>query len=226
MSALALPKLVSIDLDGTLIDSVPDLAWSVDRCMEAMGLQPSGETKVRHWVGNGALMLLRRALSDARAEGTVHEEEVNHALALFKKYYAERLAVDSRVYDGVFDALNWLTKQGIPLALITNKPIAFAEPILVKLDLAPFFKWTLGGDSLEKSKPDPMPLTHIAHTAGVAVAQCLHIGDSSTDIEAAKSAGFSSIAVSFGYNYGQPISASAPDAIIDHWGELSAVLKH
>lgn len=223
MTALALPQLISIDLDGTLVDSAPDLAWAVDRSMEAMGRAPPGEAKVRNWVGNGAAMLLRRALGDGDENAVSDAQLLASARRHFDHFYAAHFAVDSRVYDGVIDTLDGFAERGIPLALITNKPIVFTLPMLEDLALARYFRWTLGGDSLATCKPDPAPLLHVAKAAGIAADRCLHIGDSKTDVQAAKNAGFTSVAVSFGYNHGEPISDSKPDAVIDHWGELPAL---
>lgn len=215
-----LPQLVSIDLDGTLVDSVPDLAWACDQALDAMGYPMRGVAKVRNWVGNGVPMLLRRALGDGDENAIADEEILTEARQHFDGFYRNHFATDSRVYDGVFEALQWLRERDIPLALITNKPIGFTEPMMDELKLAPFFQWTLGGDSLAKAKPDPLPLLLVASEAGIKPEHCLHIGDSSTDVKAAKNAGFRSLAVSFGYNHGQPISDSKPDVVIDHWDEL------
>lgn len=225
MSKLALPKLVSIDLDGTLVDSVPDLAWAADRSMEAMGYPVRGEAKVRNWVGNGVPMLLRRALGDGNEDAVTDEQILAQARGHFDRFYRTHFATDSRVYDSVFETLQWFAERDIPLALITNKPIGFTEPMMIELELAQYFRWTLGGDSLEKAKPDPMPLLLVASEAKLDPSQCLHIGDSSTDVKAAKNAGFASVAVSFGYNHGQPISDSNPDVVIDHWNELPLVFS-
>lgn len=223
MSKLARPQLISIDLDGTLVDSVPDLAWAVDRSLEAMHYPSRGVDKIRDWVGNGAAMLLQRALGDGDEQAVTDAATLAQARAHFNHFYAMHFAVDSQLYQGVLEALDWLQQQNIPLALITNKPIAFTEPMLQELKLAPYFKWTLGGDSLAKSKPDPLPLLHVAKAASLEPATCLHIGDSVTDVNAAKNAGFASVAVSFGYNHGQPIADSSPDRVIDHWRELPAL---
>lgn len=220
MAALALPPLVSIDLDGTLVDSAPDIAWAADRALEAMGVPARGLDKVRGWVGNGVPMLLRRALGDGDENAVTDADTLALARQHFDRHYREHFAVDSRVYAGVFETLDWFRGHGVALALITNKPIGFTEPMLETLELAPYFQWTLGGDSLAKSKPDPLPLLTVAGEAGARAADCLHIGDSNTDVAAAKNAGFRSLAVSFGYNHGQPIADAAPDHLVDHWAEI------
>lgn len=225
MTQLALPKLISIDLDGTLVDSAPDIAWAADQALEAMGYRARGVDQVRQWIGNGVPMLLRRAL------GNGDENAVNDAAVLatarqqFDRFYRSHFATDSRVYEGVFDTLDWFAQHGIRLALITNKPITFTEPMMNELGLSPYFEWTLGGDSLEKAKPDPMPLLHVADLAQLEPQACLHIGDSTTDVKAAKNAAFVSVAVSFGYNHGQPISASNPDKVVDHWAEIPSLFE-
>ncbi|PAU75397.1 phosphoglycolate phosphatase [Halomonas salipaludis] len=212
-------KLVAFDLDGTLVDSVLDLAAAVDAALVALDLPPAGETKVRDWVGNGSLKLIERALGDALGEApgperlaAVHERFLHH--------YGLAPNARTRLYPGVREALDGLHTAGMPLGLVTNKPQAFIAPILEGFGLAGHFGLCLGGDALPQKKPDPAPLLHLARHFGVAPGDCLMVGDSRHDIEAGRRAGFRTLAVPYGYNHGEPVAASRPDALVESLAEL------
>lgn len=211
--------LVTFDLDGTLIDSVPDLAVAVDAMLDELGAPPAGEQRVKNWVGNGSRKLIERALSHAFGE-LPDAQRVDNALERFLHYYAQAPCVRTRVYPGVQDALGALRERGLSLALVTNKPYAFIAPILEALSLADYFELTLGGDSLARKKPDPAPLLHVAETFGIAPRACLMVGDSRHDVEAGKRAGFRTLAVPYGYNHGEPVAASRPDYLVESLAEL------
>jgi len=210
--------LVVFDLDGTLIDSAPDLAVAVENTLAEYDLPASGVDKVRGWVGNGSHKLVERALADAGAP----QIDVDEAHAVFIKHYAALPCANTVVYDGVIECLTTLRSRGYDVMLITNKPIAFLPPILEAMGLDGFFSLTLGGDSLNEKKPHPGPLLHAARQGDVAPAACLMVGDSRHDIQAGKAAGFRTVAVTYGYNHGDPISDSAPDHLVDSLAELVA----
>ncbi|EJM76240.1 putative phosphatase, partial [Pseudomonas sp. GM49] len=142
-----LPRLVMFDLDGTLIDSVPDLAAAVDNMLLKLGRKPAGIESVREWVGNGVHMLVRRALANHIDEEGVDDVEAEYALELFNGFYeaGHELTV---VYPGVRDTLKWLQKQGVEMALITNKPERFVAPLLDQMKIGRYFRWIIGGDTL------------------------------------------------------------------------------
>ncbi|WP_048308817.1 phosphoglycolate phosphatase [Halomonas sp. PR-M31] len=212
-------RLVAFDLDGTLIDSVPDLAAAVDVMLIERELAPAGAALVRDWVGNGSRKLIERALR--YATGSVPDEStLDTAHTAFLEHYARAPHTRTRVYPRVKEALAALKQQGLILVLVTNKPHAFVAPILDAFDLADYFELTLGGDSLAQKKPDPAPLLYMANQFGVPGEQCLMIGDSRHDMEAGKRAGFRTLAVPYGYNHGEPIIASKPDLIVESLGEL------
>lgn len=218
-----LPQLIVFDLDGTLVDSVPDLAAAVDRMRVQLGLAPAGEDKVRGWVGNGAALLVRRALADSAdpaAVAQVNDEQHLQALHVFRTCYHEENGLQTRLYPGVTDVLQVLSDLQIPLALVTNKPLDFTTPLLAKMGLAPFFKLALGGECLPHKKPHPLPLLHVCEQLGAQPAQALMVGDSRNDIEAAQAAGFVSAAMTYGYNHGEPVAASNPDWLLDDFREL------
>ncbi|GHB07469.1 phosphoglycolate phosphatase [Salinicola rhizosphaerae] len=212
-------QLVAFDLDGTLIDSVPDLAAAVDAMLSERGLPAAGEARVRDWVGNGSHKLVERALQWACLREPA-EAETDAALARFMDFYGQDPCARTRVYPGVVKALERLHERGIIVTLITNKPAAFIDPLLRGLSLASFFQLALGGDSLPEKKPHPAPLLHMAEHFGVAPANALMVGDSRHDVEAGKRAGFRTLAVPYGYNHGEPVAESGPDGIVESLEEL------
>lgn len=214
-----LPRLVMFDLDGTLVDSVPDLAAAVDRMLVQLGRQPAGVERVREWVGNGARVLVRRALADDFEHAGIDEEATLQALELFNEAYAGSHAL-SRVYPGVVSTLDWLRGAAVELALITNKPERFVAPLLDEMGLGGYFRWIIGGDTLPQQKPDPAALLHVLRLAGVAAEQALFIGDSRNDVLAARAASVPCVALSYGYNHGRPIAEENPARVIDDLRQL------
>ncbi|GMQ77014.1 MAG: phosphoglycolate phosphatase [Gammaproteobacteria bacterium] len=216
---IAIPKLVVVDLDGTLVDSLPDIAWCVDGMLSRLDLPAAGPEQVRAWVGNGTEVLVRRALA-ARLAGAVDEQTCARALAIFTRLYAQHTSDRSRVYDGVPAGLDFLHRAGVELACVTNKASAFTHKLLAALELDKHFSLVISGDSLPRGKPDPMPLLHAARHFAVAPEHALHIGDSVNDVKAARAAGFGIVCVTYGYNHGDDIRLSNPDAVIDSLAEL------
>lgn len=216
----ALPRLVMFDLDGTLVDSVPDLAAAVDRMLLELGRPAAGLDAVRHWVGNGAQVLVRRALAGDIDHAGVDDALAEQALALFMDAYAESHDL-TVVYPGVQDTLRWLRKRGVEMALITNKPERFVGPLLDQMKLGSYFRWIIGGDTLAQKKPDPAALLFVMQMAGVTPQQALFVGDSRSDVLAAKAAGVQCVGLTYGYNHGRPIEEESPSLVID---DLRALL--
>ncbi|NQD93944.1 phosphoglycolate phosphatase [Pseudomonas sp. CrR25] len=216
-----LPELVMFDLDGTLVDSVPDLAAAVDQALLALGRAPVGVARVRDWVGNGARVLVRRALAGGLQHDHVAEQDAAQALQLFMAAYAESHAL-TRVYPGVAQTLEWLREQDIPLAIVTNKPERFVAPLLDEKGLGSYFRWIVGGDTLPQQKPDPAALLHVLRLARVEAPQALFVGDSRSDVQAAKAAGVPCVALSYGYNHGRPIAEEEPVRVLDDLRQLLA----
>ena len=214
-----LPRLVMFDLDGTLIDSVPDLAAAVDRMLVELGRTPAGVEKVRDWVGNGARVLVRRALAGGLDHAAVGEAETEEALARFLDIYADchNLTV---LYPGVHELLEALSTAAVELAVVTNKPERFVAPLLEQVGLGGYFRWIIGGDTLPQQKPDPAALLQVMRLAGVEASQSLFIGDSRNDVLAARAAAVPCIAVSYGYNHGRPIAEERPSLVVDSLAEL------
>jgi phosphoglycolate phosphatase len=217
------PQMVLIDLDGTLIDSVPDLAYCVDALMARLGMPARGEAKVRQWVGNGIERLVKRALLD-QLDGEPEQALVDKALPIYLELYKENLSKRSRLYPGVKEGLQFLRDAGYKLGCITNKAAAFTEPLLKDLGIYDYFQIVVSGDTLPVKKPDPLPLLHAARYFKVEPSRALMVGDSISDVKAARAAGFQVICMSYGYNHGQDIRDARPDAVIDSMMQLSGLL--
>jgi phosphoglycolate phosphatase len=218
------PRLALLDLDGTLVDSVPDLAWCVDRMLEDLGREPAGEARVRGWVGNGIDRLVSRALT-GRLDGEAEPRLQRRARDTVLDLYAAHLSVRSRVYPGVEDGLAALEARGAILGCITNKPERHSEILLTSLGLRARFTLLLGGDSLPRGKPDPLPLRHAMRRFAAAPHETLLIGDSTTDVAAGRAAGVAVVCVSYGYNHGRDIREAHPDAVVDSLAELEDLLE-
>ncbi|MDH5300246.1 MAG: phosphoglycolate phosphatase [Gammaproteobacteria bacterium] len=213
------PQLILIDLDGTLVDSVPDLAWSVDRLMEKLGRPVHGEDKVRHWVGNGVERLTKRALTE-QLHAEPDAAEYDKALPIFMDYYHQSNGKYSRVFDGVVGALKTFTAAGFKVGCVTNKAEAFTLPLLESLGIRKYFEVVVSGDTTAHKKPHPEPLLYAAKQFGVAPENCLMIGDSQHDVQAARNAGFQVAAVTYGYNHGEDIRDAKPDAVVDRMDDI------
>ncbi|UCJ18276.1 phosphoglycolate phosphatase [Pseudomonas sp. MM211] len=214
-----LPRLVMFDLDGTLVDSVPDLATAVDRMLTELGREPAGVERVRTWVGNGARVLVRRALAGSIEHAVVSDAETDVALARFLDIYADCHELIT-LYPGVHELLEALSTAAVELAVVTNKPERFVAPLLEQVGLGGYFRWIIGGDTLPQQKPDPAALLQVMHLAGVTAAQSLFIGDSRSDVLAARAASVPCVAVSYGYNHGRPIAEEEPQRVVDSLAEL------
>lgn len=214
-----LPRLVMFDLDGTLVDSVPDLAAAVDRMLAQLGRPPAGIAKVRNWVGNGSKVLVHRALADQLEHSAVAAGVADQAHQLFLQAYADSHELSS-VYPGARECLDWLRAHGVSMALVTNKPTQFVGPLLAEKGLQGYFQWVLGGDSLPVQKPDPAALNWVLGQAALRPEQALFIGDSRSDVLAAKAAGVACVAVSYGYNHGRPIDEENPLLVLSDLRQL------
>jgi phosphoglycolate phosphatase len=218
------PEMILIDVDGTLVDSVPDLTYCVDEMMQALGMPLRGEAKVRTWVGNGVERLVRRALVDS-LDGEPDDELFARAYPLYLELYAENTSKRSRLYPGVLEGLDYLQSAGFKLGCVTNKAEQFTLPLLKDLGIHDRFGIIVSGDTLSEKKPHPMPLLYAARFFDVMPQQSLMLGDSVSDVKAARAAGFHIICMSYGYNHGIDIREAEPDAVIDSMAELPALLE-
>ena len=212
-------RLIAFDLDGTLIDSVPDLAAAVARTLSELDLPEPNEAKVRDWVGNGAPVLVERALTWA-LQAPPEPSLQQRAYDVFMVHYGAAPNTLTTLYPGVKQALEALHQQGLTLVLITNKPESFIEPLLKHFELLDYFTLWIGGDSLAEKKPHPLPLLHAAHHCQIPPAECVMVGDSRHDMAAGKAAGFTTLALPYGYNHGEPIENSHPDLVLSSLTEL------
>ncbi len=220
---IAIPKLVLVDLDGTLVDTLPDITFCVDGMLTRLNLPTAGQERVRAWVGNGTEVLVRHALA-SRLDAAVDEQHYARALSIFTELYAQHTSERSRIYDGVPAGLDFLHRAGVELACVTNKASTFTHKLLKELGLDEHFSLVISGDTLPRRKPDPMPLLHAAQHFAVASEEALLIGDSVNDVKAARAAGFGIVCVTYGYNHGDDIRLSNPDALIDSLAELPELL--
>ncbi len=218
------PEMILIDVDGTLVDSVPDLAYCVDEMMTTLGRSPCGEVRVRDWVGNGVERLVRRALSGT-LDGEPDDADFNRAYPVFLELYAENTCVRSCLYPGVREGIDMLKAANYRLGCVTNKAARFTEPLLKDLGVYDDFAIVISGDTLTKKKPDPAPLLHAARYFGCDPANAMMVGDSVSDVAAARAAGFQIVCMSYGYNHGIDIRESAPDAVINTLTEIIPLLE-
>ncbi len=223
MSLSGKPKLVLIDLDGTLVDSVPDLAYCLDEMMKALGKAPWGVDKARGWVGNGVDRFVMRGLTDTLWEDP-EEAIFAEARSIFMKLYADNTSGRSCLYDGVVEGLDYLKANGFKIGCVTNKAEAFTVPLLKDMGIHDYFEIIVSGDTTAKKKPDPMPLLYAADKLGEAPADCLMVGDSMHDVEAARRANFQVVSVPYGYNHGVDIREANPDAVIESLADLKTLL--
>lgn len=214
-------RAVLFDLDGTLLDTLPDIAAAVDRTLLGLSLPAAGPLRVRGWVGNGVKLLMERALRHAGADPAA---TLQPALEAFAAHYAEDYTQRSTLYPGVAATLPALAARGLALAVCTNKPGRFVAPLLDHFGIGSYFSALVSGDTLPRQKPDPAPLLHLAGRLGLAAADCLVVGDSRNDVQAARAAGMAVAAVSYGYNHGEDIRDSHPDAVMATLAELPRLI--
>ena len=217
------PEMILIDVDGTLVDSVPDLAYCVDEMMKALDMPVHGEATVRNWVGNGVERLVRRALI-GQLDGEPEDALFEKAYPLFLDLYAVNTSQRSCLYPGVREGLDYMKASNYVLGCVTNKAAQFTIPLLKDLGIHDDFVNIVCGDTLTKKKPDPLPLLHSAEVLGVSPEKSLMLGDSVSDVKAARAAGFQIVCMSYGYNHGVDIRESSPDAVIDSMVELKNLL--
>ena len=210
------------DLDGTLVDTAPQIAQAMNLTLAQLGLKKLPESRIAGYIGEGATALIKRCLTDdlhGKPEATLFEK----AQTAFFAHYANNVH-ESQLYDGVVAGLEAVKTNGFKMACVTNKPEKFTLPLLQATGLADFFEVVVSGDNLPKKKPDPMQLQYICAKLGVLTTHALLVGDSNTDILAARAAGCSIATVPYGYNQGKPIDITMVDACIDRLSELTDIL--
>ena len=210
------------DLDGTLVDTAPDLAAAANHVLARAGLAPINAKEILPFVGHGAMKMIEQALA---AHGqAASPSDLREHFDIFIAHYSANIAAMSRPYPGVTEALTSFQQQGATLAVCTNKTEVHARALLDELDMSKHFAALTGGDSLGVSKPNPKHLTGTIDLAKGSVKRAIMIGDSETDIRTAQAAGIPVIAVNFGYSV-EPVSSFAPDVIIGHYDELHQAIS-
>ncbi len=217
-------QLLIFDFDGTLIDSVPDLADATNAMLTTLGKDTYPIETIRNWIGNGSRLLVERALVGKVevADGELTVEETDHAEQIFFEAYKNLSGSKTVAYPDVDNGLKKLHAAGYTLALVTNKPIRFVPKILQSFGWQDLFSEVMGGDSLPVKKPDPTPLLHVCETLNFSVDQAVMIGDSRNDMLAGQNANIDTLGLSYGYNYGQDIRELNPTGAFDHFADLVA----
>ena len=215
-------QLLIFDFDGTLIDSVPDLADATNAMLTTLGKDTYPIETIRNWIGNGSRLLVERALMGnvEVADGELTVEEANHAEQIFFEAYKNLSGSKTVAYPDVDEGLKKLHAADYKLALVTNKPIRFVPKILASFGWQDLFSEVMGGDSLPVKKPDPAPLLHVCDALNISVAQSVMIGDSRNDMLAGQSANMDTLGLSYGYNYGQDIRELNPTEAFDNFADL------
>ena len=223
------PAAILFDLDGTLVDSAPDLQASVNRLLARYGQAGQDLECVKNWIGNGVEKLVERALTEA-LPNQVDPPLLHQAVQQFNALYREENGRSARLFPGVSETLSALAKNVISLlGVVTNKPDAFTKPLLHTLGMLPFFQVIVSGDTVTHKKPHPEPLHYALNTLRIAPDKAVFIGDSAHDIMAGKAAGVTVIGVGYGYNQGidlRTVSSSGTSAltVLDSLLELETLL--
>ena len=214
-------KLILFDLDGTLVDSVGDLAWCGNEMLRELEIPVRDQQAARNWVGNGLERFVKRVLTN---DMSAEPDEVlfRSGLEIFSKLYGDHTSDHSELYPGAMETLESLSNLELHLACVTNKPEPFTSRLIADMGLDRFFELVVAGDTTPRIKPDPMPLHYAADYFGFDHQACLMVGDSSNDVLAARAAGFAVVAVPYGYNHGKDIRQSSPDLVVDPHDYLGA----
>ncbi len=217
-------KAVMIDLDGTLADTIPDLAEAANMMLRELHRPGLERELIRTFVGKGIPKLVERALAGS-LEGGAPAGLLARALPIYERCYAEVNGKHTVIYPGVSEGLRMLRAMRLPLACVTNKAERFTLALLGHLRLARCFEQVIAGDTLPQKKPDPQPLLHACRGFGIAPGDMLMIGDSANDVEAARAAGCPVFCVTYGYNEGRDVRELDVDAIVASLIEATRLIQ-
>ena len=213
-------RAVGFDLDGTLIDSLPDLATAINAMLRRLDYSALTQAKIRTLVGDGAESLVEHALAAGRGD-SARAVPGDEAFAIFKEVYSRQMFRDSRLYAGVIPTLETLRDAHLALFCVTNKDGALARALMHEAGLEPHLAFTIGPHTREERKPSPAMLLHAAAQLGLVPQQVLYVGDSVIDMEAAHAAGCRTVAVSYGYDERIRAGAGSPEGLVAHFSELT-----
>ncbi|PKO85734.1 MAG: phosphoglycolate phosphatase [Betaproteobacteria bacterium HGW-Betaproteobacteria-12] len=202
---------VTFDLDGTLLDTIADLAEACRLMLAEIGEPPRTQEEVHSFVGKGMAVLVERCLTRERAPSA---ERLAVAIESFKRHYTAVNGHHTRIYPGVLEGLDAWRNGGLRMGVVTNKPAMFTEALLERMGLAGYFDVVVSGDTTAHKKPHPEPILYACRQFGVEAPRNLHIGDSKNDIEAARAAGCAAYCVPYGYNEGEPVDSAECDALV------------
>jgi phosphoglycolate phosphatase len=217
-------KGVTIDLDGTLLDTIPDLAAAANAMLAELGRPPLPLETIRTFVGKGIQNLVERTLA-GHIDGGADAESVARAMPIYERHYVAVNGRHTTIYPGVKEGLEKLKSMGLPLAVVTNKSGRFTLPLLEEVGFSPYFRTVVSGDTLSRKKPHPDPLLHACKTLEIAPRDMLMIGDSLNDTQAARAAGCPVFCVTYGYNEGHDVRDLDSDAIVDTLVEAAALVR-
>jgi len=217
-------KAAIIDLDGTMLDTVPDFELALNAMRAEFHLAPITQAVIKPMVGKGSEKLIRDVLSLDFDPDRV-ESVFDAAMAAYQHHYLAINGNRSVLFDGVIEGLQALRDMGLRLACVTNKPISFTTPLLAQKGLAPYFELVYGGDSLPRKKPDPLPLLQVCSDFDLPPPQVVAIGDSSNDAEAARAARCFVLTVPYGYNHGRPVQEIDSDGIVNSLLDAAKLIR-
>jgi phosphoglycolate phosphatase len=216
--------LMLFDLDGTLIDTAPEIAATVNDVLSGEGLTPLPMADIRNWIGHGARETLRKAYAARTGDSLLGAGDVgtlDRLFAQFARHHASRVGTASTLFPGVGESLRALRRQGQAMAMVTNKEARFVDALLRAHGLSAWFSPVVAGDTLPVRKPDPRTVRYCLEHHAVAPGRAVLVGDSTVDVATARNAGVRCWAVNYGYNGGMPIESAGPDRVI---GSLAALL--
>lgn len=214
-----------VDLDGTMVDTLGDFEEALNLMLADLQLPGITRPVIEKLVGKGSEHLIKSVLSlvisdDVAIKNEAVETRYPDAWMSYQQHYLAINGQHSQVYPGVIEGLQWLKAQGFKMACLTNKPTAFAKPLLQSKGLMGYFDQVFGGDAFERKKPDPLPLLKTCEALGSEPRRTLMIGDSSNDAQAARAAGCPVVLVTYGYNHGRSVAAVDCDGRVDSLDEL------
>ncbi len=211
---------ILFDLDGTLVDSAPDIANAANNMLRTLGKEPAAPEQIRTWIGNGLPKLAKRALTkefDGEPDAALFEK----AMPILMRHYERDVCVDSYMYEGVPETLKALHEQGFILGCVTNKAASCTLPLLNQLKIDHYFTSIVSGDTCTNKKPHPEPILFGIKEMGLEPEDCALVGDSAHDIHAAQAANIPAIAVNYGYNQGVDLSTQNPYALVENFADIT-----